>query len=52
MITTDRMTDQTPDKIPEVDSRELQELLADLPDDVMLEILMDAGLIDTGEADG
>ena len=36
----------------EIDMEGLNELLSSLPDDVMLEVLMDAGLIDRGEADG
>ena len=50
---TKPMTEDTLNQRPEeIDMEGLTELLSSLPDNMMLEILMDVGLIDTGEADG
>ncbi len=50
---TKPMTEDTLNRHPEeVDMEGLTELLSSLPDNMMLEVLMDVGLIDTGEADG
>ena len=50
---TKPMTEDTLNRYPEeVDMEGLTELLSSLPDSVMLEVLMDVGLIDTGETDG
>ena len=48
-------TDPKENRLKEVDMEGLAELLSTLPDDVMLEILVEAGMLnsaDRGDADG